>query len=85
MPEETPPADIGTAWIRTLTPYAAAYVVTFLTEQGFNADEASVNALVVFTIGTLYYRAARALEERWPQAGWLLGSPRKPTYEPKEK
>lgn len=61
-------------------PYLAAILVTKFAEWGFDIDPGDAQALVVTGIGTVWYVAARVAEQHWPNAGWLLGSPKQPTY-----
>lgn len=75
------PQDFGAAIIRTAVPYVTAFVVAKLAEGGVDADAAQVNAAAVTIGGSLWYMLVRVLEQRWPKAGWLLGSPKQPTYE----
>lgn len=74
------PQDFGAAVIRTVAPYVTAAIVAFLVERGIDADAGQVSAAVVTIGGSLWYAFVRMLEQRWPQAGWLLGSPKTPTY-----
>jgi hypothetical protein len=74
------PVDFGAAIIRTAVPYITAGVVAYLAERGLDADAAQVNAAVVTIGGSLWYTIVRVLEQKWPKAGWLLGSPKQPTY-----
>ncbi len=76
----TVPPDLGTAFTRTVVPYLAAFIVTKLAKNGVNADIADVSAAIVTLGGSAWYTIVRVAEQRWPQAGWLLGSPKKPTY-----
>lgn len=70
--------------IRTSVPLGVGLVVTFLaTELGIVLDEATsaqAAAVAVTVVSGAYYAAVRALEERWPVAGTLLGSSRAPHY-----
>lgn len=74
------PPDFGAALIRTVVPYVTAFIVAKLAENGIAADTAEVNAAVVTIGGSLWYMLVRILEQRWPKAGWLLGSPKTPIY-----
>lgn len=72
------------AKIRTLVPMAVGVLATWLlTRSGIVLDEQTSAALAMVTTGVLsgaYYVAAKWLEKRWPQAGWLLGVPKAPVY-----
>lgn len=47
--------------------------------EGVTAEQISAGAVVLGS--GLYYGVFRALEQRWPALGVLLGSTRTPTYE----
>lgn len=69
--------------IRTYVPIAVGAVLAWLASRGVNVDDGAAQGLVAFLtalLSALYYAVARLLESRWPQAGWLLGSPKQPTY-----
>lgn len=75
--------DLVTSGIRTITPYVVGAVVAWLTQKGVNVPQSSVasaTAIVTFIVGSAYYGAVRALEHKYPKAGYLLGVPTKPTY-----
>jgi len=75
-----------TSHIRTIVPAGMAWLLTRAGEQWggswLEVDGEALTTLVVFGVLAVYYAAARALEHRWPRAGWLLGSPKQPTYGP---
>lgn len=75
--------DIGAGLIRTITPYATAYIVTWLAKKGMVANAEEVNAQFSLVAGSVWYAAVRALEQKWPKAGWLLGVAKQPKYDPK--
>lgn len=85
-------SDYLTSLIRTIVPTVVGAALAWLIANGVDLDpataETDVNqataaalstALIAVCIGA-YYAAARALEQRWPQAGWLLGAAQQPTY-----
>ena len=72
--------QLGTATIRTVTPFVTVYLVAYLTEKGIDADSTTVSAAVVTAGGSVWYSIIRILEQRWPKFGWLLGSPKPPVY-----
>jgi len=72
--------DFGTSVIRTITPIVVGWIVLVGLKAGFNLDANDVAAAVYPVVAAAYYVIARALERRWPSFGWLLGSPRTPTY-----
>ncbi|CAM3433971.1 hypothetical protein [Stackebrandtia soli] len=78
-------SDYLVSLIRTWVPVAVGSVAAWLTAHGVDLNTATTTALT--TGGTavaaaVYYAAARALERRWPAAGYLLGTKRPPTYTP---
>lgn len=75
--------DIFTSFIRTTVPIIVGSVVAFLAARGVNLDDNAVAGLTAFLSGlfsAVYYLLVRVIEKRYPQAGWLLGSPKPPTY-----
>ena len=75
-----------TSHIRTGVPVAVGWLLTRAGEQWGGSwsevdGEALTTAVTVIVIA-VYYTIARELEKRWPSAGWLLGSPKQPTYGP---
>jgi hypothetical protein len=39
-----------------------------------------IEAGAIFGLGGAYYAIVRGLEAKYPKIGWLLGTPRKPSY-----
>ena len=79
-PLEPIPGDMRTAIVRTVVPFITAAIVAWLAERGLDADTESISAMVIAVGGSLWYTVIRVLERKWPQVGWLLGSPKIPTY-----
>ena len=78
-----PLSDLAVSLIRTGTPYLVGAVVGWLAGYGLNIPD-TYDALIVagstFGVGYGYYVIVRALEQKWPKLGRLLGVPAKPTY-----
>lgn len=72
----------GRSVIRTTVPLLVGAVVGWLATRGVKVDASSIIPAVDAAIGAIYYAAVRAVEHRWPQAGWLLGAPGVPSYAP---
>lgn len=73
-----------TSTIRTVVPVVVGTVAAFLAAKGVNLDPNALAGLTAFLSGlftAVYYVAARYLEHKFPKAGYLLGTPKKPTYE----
>lgn len=71
--------------IRTIVPTAVGAVAAYLvTRFGITIDSASLELALVSVLTGAYYAAARALEARYPWAGFLLGYKAPPTYAPNE-
>lgn len=69
--------------VRTGVPGLVAWVAGWLITVGLEVPkEVQDWAVGGITFGLLlaYYLATRALEQRWPKLGWLLGIPSKPQY-----
>jgi sulfite exporter TauE/SafE len=76
--------DYVASLIRT---YAPAIVGVVLVTIGnaldvANLDSADNQARVVAGIFVVYYAVVRALEKRYPKAGWLLFLAKPPAYTP---
>ena len=75
--------------IRTYVPVAVGAFLTFLAVRfGVVVPEDVSTGLTTGLVGlvsALYYAVARALEQRWPWLGWLLGVPKQPTYREGDK
>ena len=72
--------DYVTSVIRTVVPSVVALLIAALAGAGIDLDSSALEAVISGLLIGVYYAAARWLEGRWPQAGWLLGSPKAPTY-----
>lgn len=72
--------DFLVSLIRTYTPIVAGYLVSLALSAGFQVDSAQAETLLTGASIAGYYALVRYLERKWPAVGWLLGSPRKPTY-----
>jgi hypothetical protein len=77
--------DTALSYVRTLVPVAVGFVVSWAALVGVNVDPGTQTALISLltsVITGLYYVVVRWAESRWPKVGWLLGSPKTPTYPP---
>jgi Na+/pantothenate symporter len=73
--------------VRTVVPTIVGAVIAWLTVHGFDwlnlvAYGDQISAWLVVVCISLYYALARWLEQKFPQAGILLGYVRKPVYVP---
>jgi len=75
------PQDFGAAIVRTVVPFIAAWIVAKGAEFGLDVDSGQVTAAATTVLGSAWYVVARVLEQRWPNAGFLLGSRKQPHYE----
>ena len=76
-------SDLVTSFIRTVVPMIVGSFVSFLATKGVELDAQTSAALATFLAGlfsSLYYIIVRVLEEKWPNAGVLLGSKKTPIY-----
>lgn len=69
--------------VRTIVPFLTALLITKLAEWGLDIDPGDAQGLVVAVVGSVYYVAVRFVEQKFPGAGWLLGSKKQPTYLPR--
>lgn len=75
--------DYVTSTIRTVVPVIVGAVVGFLASKGIDIDQSAVAGLTAFLSGlftAVYYVVVRFVETKYPKAGWLLGTPKKPSY-----
>lgn len=76
--------DLGTQFIRTLTPLVAGALIAVIGWSGVAmSDDLRASVVAVSgTVATFAYYTAAALLERYvsPRFGWLVGAPRIPTY-----
>ena len=86
MTTPTPAATVALApsLVRTLTPFLAGLLGTFLLDKlGVAVDSSTTSALLTAGIGYGYYVVARFLEvfasAKW---GYILGLPKNPQYAP---
>lgn len=82
--ETTPPAALAPSLVRTLLPFLAGLVGTWLVEKaGVQVDTATIGALLTAAIGYVYYVVVRLLEvygsDKW---GYILGFRKLPVYAP---
>lgn len=75
--------NLGPSITRTLVPVVVTALVNFLAVLGFGLTDDATKVLasvVAGVIGLAYYIGVRLIEDVWPQAGLLLGNPKKPVY-----
>lgn len=85
--------DLAVSIIRTVVPTVVGAVVAWLVfvgavvawlvARGINIDDTTAAQLVAALTAVLtavYYAVARLAERKWPNAGWLLGTPKQPSY-----
>lgn len=79
--------DLIVSRIRTYVPLAVGWALAQLAgaldvlhQVGIDVDEGKAAGVAVLLLSGLYYDVARRLEQRFPKLGWLLGSPKQPTY-----
>lgn len=76
-------SDTMAGIIRTAVPAVVGAGVAFAAAHGIAVDTNTVNQLVYMLTPlfiAVYYAAVRLLENKFPQAGWLLGFPASPSY-----
>jgi hypothetical protein len=83
--------DFVTSLIRTWVPIIVGSIIGWLAARGINIDAQAVAGLAAFLAAVfsgLYYLVIRLIERRYPGAGALLGSAKRPEYvetKPKEQ
>ena len=79
-----PPAQITPSIIRTAVPLAVAQLVAYLASRGLDVGpwRPLLEQAIGWSAGVVYYAAVRVLEVKIrPRWGWLLGTPKAPTYD----
>lgn len=77
------PSDVVPSLIRTWTPIGVGAVISWAATQGLSVSDSTKSGLVALltaVISGAYYALVRVAEQKWPQLGWLLGSPSQPSY-----
>jgi uncharacterized membrane protein (DUF441 family) len=69
-----------TSLVRTYVPLVVAFVATWAAKHGLNFDSNNAALILGTAVAGAYYAAVRWLEAKFPQFGWLLGTPATPTY-----
>lgn len=72
-----------TSLIRTIVPMLVGRLAALLLTIGIELPETAfenLEATLTVALAAAYYAGVRALEKRWPQAGWLLGKAVQPVY-----
>lgn len=76
-------SDTVVSYIRTYVPAAVGLFIGWLVSLHLTVDpnlQAGLTALLSGAAITVWYAAVRWLEARWKVFGWLLGTPKQPTY-----
>jgi hypothetical protein len=76
------PTAYGRSLIRTIVPIAVGALVGWFATRGVKIDAATIIPVIDAAVAAIYYAAVRAAEQKWPKAGWMLGSPGAPSYAP---
>jgi hypothetical protein len=77
--------DYVTSAIRTFAPWLAGALIGWAATFGLEINEdlePGLTGVIIFGCSAAYYLFARWAETKWSWAGWLLGSPKRPVYEP---
>lgn len=79
-------SNVITSMIRTYVPVAVGFVMAYLIDLGVTFPErGAVEEGVIAACIAIYYAAARLIESKYPNLGWLLGTAKRPEYiEPHE-
>lgn len=76
-------SDFVTSLIRTWTPIIVGSIVGWLASHGLDVsaeDAVGLTAFLTAVFSGLYYLVVRLIERKYPSAGALLGSTKKPEY-----
>ena len=68
------------SYIRTMVPIVVGWLAGHGGLAWLGVNDPMALTVVSAGMTLVYYAFVRALEEQWPQAGWLLGFPDPPSY-----
>jgi len=74
------PKDYTASIVRTLTPLLVGLVLGVFGSEVAGVNEASLTPVIAAVIAGVYHALIRALEQKYPKVGVLLGWPTAPTY-----
>ena len=74
-------SNLSKSVVRTIVPLAVGYVVALAAKLGFNVTSTQVTLYLAPVISAVYYIAVRALEQKVPATGFLLGRSEEHTSE----
>jgi hypothetical protein len=83
MANTTTTADLVPSLVRTWVPIVVGGAISWVATHGIQVSTQVQGALVTVmtaAIIAVYYTVVRLLEQKWPQAGLLLGSTSQPSY-----
>ena len=66
--------------VRTITPIVVGYIVALLIKAGIHVTSMQVMTVLGPVSSAAYYLVVRAIEQKFPKAGMLLGHPATPKY-----
>jgi len=66
--------------VRTITPIVVGYIVALLIKAGIHVTSMQVMTVLGPVSSAVYYLVVRAIEQKFPKAGMLLGHPAAPEY-----
>ena len=81
-------SDYLASLIRTGVPAAVGAALAWLATAGLDVapdDRTAIAAGATAALTAVYYGTVRALEQRWPIVGVLLGRTTPPTYTPRDE
>lgn len=74
--------DFVVSKIRTYVPLVVSWFLLRVGEWTMvDIDGEALITAVVGLVAAVWYAIARGLEQRWPQAGWLIGYAKTPSYD----
>ena len=74
-------SDFTVSHIRTFVPILVGAVVTVLAGWGLDVDSSEATVAITGAVIAAYYALVRALAQKWPSVGILLGVNKAPSYE----
>jgi hypothetical protein len=76
----TPKKDYTASVVRTVTPLLVGLILAIVGTEVAGFDENTLTPVIAAVVAAVYHAVVRALEEKWPKLGMLLGWDVTPTY-----
>lgn len=72
--------DYSASVVRTVTPLLVGLIVSLVGTKLAGINEESLTPVITIVVAAAYHALVRALEQKWPKLGMLLGWDSSPAY-----